>query len=138
MTAASTSYLVRVGAVAAGILTDAGNHTSFAFIRSYLNNPERPILGQIFEDTPTRVWSHKTRVAPWFANLLPEGDLRAFLASSLGVSGVRDAPLLGAIGADLPGAVTLERADSLLTVESEPEKNTSHLVTRVRYLSSIS
>ena len=100
--------LVRVGSIAAGLLDDFGGHTSFRLLDSYRARLDRPVLGQVFEDAPTKVWRHNVRVPAWFANLLPEGQLRGFLAERLGVSASRDAPLLAAVGADLPGAVTVE------------------------------
>lgn len=108
--------LVRVGAVAAGLLDDYGGHTTFRLLDSYREDGQRPVLGQRFEDAPSKVWRHKVRVPAWFANLLPEGELRQFLAAQLGVSPVRDGPLLAAVGADLPGAATLEPTG----VELEP------------------
>jgi serine/threonine-protein kinase HipA len=116
-----STLLVRVSGVAAGLLTDHGSHTRFQLLDSYLGNPVRPILGQRFEDEPGRIWTFKTRIHPWFANVLPEGELRDFLASQLEVSDKRDAPLLEAIGADLPGAVTVERTDIGVVKSSEFE-----------------
>jgi serine/threonine-protein kinase HipA len=47
------------------------------------------------------------RVPPFFANLLPEGHLRTYLAEQAGVNPEREFFLLAALGADLPGAVTV-------------------------------
>jgi len=114
--------LVRIGSVAAGLLRDYGGHTSFRLLDSYRERADRPVLGQAFEDAPRKVWRHQMRVPPWFANLLPEGELRGYLAERLGVSAVRDAPLLAAVGADLPGAVTVEPTDTeLLPSDDVPE-----------------
>ena len=47
------------------------------------------------------------RVPPYFANLLPEGYLRTYLAEQAGVKPDREFFLLAALGSDLPGAVTV-------------------------------
>ncbi len=69
--------------------------------------PNRPVLGQIFEDDPKR--PHRTRqgVPPWFANLLPEGPLRQLIAERAGVHERRALFLLSLLGDDLPGAVII-------------------------------
>ena len=107
----SDTYLVRVSGVAAGVLVDHGGHSTFQLLDAYRENPDRPMLGQAFEDDPAKIWTHQNRVPAWFANLLPEGDLREFLARQLNVSADRDAPFLAALGGDLPGAVTVESSD---------------------------
>ena len=115
----SETYLVRVSGVAAGILADHGGYTAFQLLDAYRDNPARPVLGQAFEDEPDRVWRHNNRAPAWFANLLPEGELRDFLARQLLVSNARDAPFLAAIGADLPGAATVEVFDDAITLDAE-------------------
>ena len=112
-------YLVRVSGVAAGLLIDYGSNTSFRLLDSYRDDPERPVLGQMFEDAPDKTWSHQNRVPAWFANLLHEGPLRNFLADELGVSPARDAPLLAALGTDLPGSVTVEPTEADVEIDAE-------------------
>ena len=46
-------------------------------------------------------------VAALFRNLLPEGDIRLQLAHKIGISEGNDFGLLGAIGGDCPGALTV-------------------------------
>ena len=48
---------------------------------------------------------------PFFSNLLPEGHLRTYLAERAGVNEPWEFFLLAALGADLPGAVTVEPLD---------------------------
>ena len=48
---------------------------------------------------------------PFFANLLPEGHMRTYLAERAGVNPVRDFFLLWVLGSDLPGAISIRPAD---------------------------
>jgi serine/threonine-protein kinase HipA len=50
----------------------------------------------------------RTRLLPFFSNLLPEGALRDYLARKAGVHPGREFFLLRALGRDLPVAVTVE------------------------------
>ncbi len=99
-----------------GTLTYVGDERSiFAFNERYVDNTQRPTLSLSFKDSfgnlitdlpPTR-----RRVAPFFANLLPEGPLRTYLAEHAGVHEEREFYLLWALGRDLPGALTITPAD---------------------------
>lgn len=102
--------VVHVGGVRAGLLHQNGEGSYFELDDEYLADPSRPILGQAFEDDPTR--PHRTRqgVPPWFANLLPEGPLRRLIAERAGVNERRSWFLLNLLGDDLPGAVTIAPA----------------------------
>ncbi|HEY2341655.1 MAG TPA: HipA domain-containing protein [Chthoniobacteraceae bacterium] len=99
-----------------------GELTLFAFDEDYYADPNRPVLsqsyltksGQLRQDTrPT-----KTRLPPWFSNLLPEGRLRDYLASTAKVNPRREYPLLAILGADLPGAVTVEAEEDASAEEN--------------------
>lgn len=94
--------------------SSAGDATIFGFYPSYLESPSRPVLGQWFEEDPTRAWKTTHRVPPWFSNLLPEGRLRELLAHQAGVHDERELHLLAALGEDLPGAVTVHPLDEAL------------------------
>lgn len=92
-----------------------GERTLFAFSDAYINNAERATLSLSFKDQlgelitdipPTRV-----RVPPFFANMLPEGEMRDYLAKRAGVNPKREFFLLWVLGRDLPGAVTTNPAD---------------------------
>ena len=99
-----------------GTLTRVGgDQTLFAFNDAYVADEDRPVLGLSFKDQlgglltvfrPTR-----TRLMPFFSNLLPEGHLRTYVAQRAGVNPVREFFLLWVLGADLPGAVTIRPAD---------------------------
>ena len=62
--------------------------------------------GLITAFSPTR-----TRLMPFFSNLLPEGHLRNYVAERAGVKPAREFFLLWVLGADLPGAITIRPAD---------------------------
>ncbi len=89
----------------------AGDRYLFAFEQDYIEDAQRPTLSLSFKGSdgglvdaysPTRL-----RLPPFFSNLLPEGPLRAYLAQRAGVKAEREFFLLAALGADLPGAVTV-------------------------------
>jgi len=94
----------------------AGDSHLFAFEDDYLENPDRPTLSLSFKGAgntivaPTR--AYPTRLPPFFSNLLPEGPLRRTLAARAGVKPEREFFLLAALGADLPGAVTVAPFDT--------------------------
>jgi serine/threonine-protein kinase HipA len=107
------SLEIRLGEQRVGELTGlGGDRTVFVFDDAYADDPGRPTLSlslqtasrEILRDQkPTRV-----RLSPFFANLLPEGSLRTYLAERAGVKPLREFPLLAALGDDLPGAVTAQ------------------------------
>ena len=89
-----------------------GDQTLFAFDEAYLADPERPTLSLSYKDASGGVIADlrpvQTRLPPFFSNLLPEGPLRTYLAERAGVKEIREFPLLGVLGDDLPGAVTVQ------------------------------
>jgi serine/threonine-protein kinase HipA len=93
----------------------ASDRTLFAFNEAYVADPNRPVLSLGFKDTfgalITAFQPTQTRVLPFFSNLLPEGHLRTYLAERAGVNPAREFFLLWALGADLPGAITIRPAD---------------------------
>lgn len=93
----------------------AGDRQIFSFDQSYIDDPQRPTLSLSFKGrsgglvtTPQHV---RQRVPTFFANLLPEGHLRAYLAEQAGVHPQREFFLLAALGADLSGAVIVKPLD---------------------------
>lgn len=105
--------------VAAGV-----DQISFELLRSYLDSPSRPVLGQQFVDDPSRRTSHM-RAPSWFSNLLPEGALRTLLADRFGVHFEREFFLLGQLGEDLPGAVRVRPRPNFSMPEREPTARAS-------------
>lgn len=104
-----------------------GDRTFFSFYQSYIQNPQRPMLSLSFKDVygdlietskPTR-----TRVPPFFSNLLPEGHMREYLAKQAKVNPQREFYLLSVLGKDLAGALTLRSpTDQNLLVDGKFEK----------------
>lgn len=80
-----------------------------------MDDPARPTLSLSYQNrTGGLVTSKKPvhrRVPPFFANMLPEGHLRTYLAERAGVNPEREFFLLAAMGADLPLAVTVTPID---------------------------
>jgi len=110
------SLEIRLGGLRVGELTGlGGDRTVFVFDDAYADNPGRPTLSLSFQTASRDILSDqkptRVRLSPFFANLLPEGSLRTYLAERAGVEAVREFPLLAALGDDLPGAVTAHLQD---------------------------
>jgi serine/threonine-protein kinase HipA len=92
-----------------------GSRTLFAFNKAYVDNFDRPTLSLSFKDQfgqlLTDIPPTNTKVPPFFANLLPEGPLREYLAKQAGVNEKREFFLLWVLGQDLPGALTIRPVD---------------------------
>ena len=96
-----------------GTITNIVNDTNiFVMDDDYRDDADAPVLSfMAFRDAtgtyrkafrPTR-----TRLHPYFSNLLPEGYLRTYLARNAHVKTVRDFPLAWILGRDLPGALRI-------------------------------
>lgn len=89
----------------------ANDRYIFSFEQDYIDDPQRPTLSLSFKGqanslvTSSRVYN--VRLPPFFSNLLPEGHLRTYLAQRAGVKPEHEFFLLAALGADLPGALTV-------------------------------
>jgi serine/threonine-protein kinase HipA len=91
-----------------GTLTNlGGDRTIFAFTEDYIADDDRQVLSLSFKDAfgnlVTDLPATQRRLLPFFANLLPEGHLRDYLAQRAGVNPAREFFLLWALGQDLPG-----------------------------------
>jgi len=93
-----------------------GDKNVLHFQEDFINDANRPVLSLSFidddgdfitESKPTR-----TRLLPFFSNLLPEGYLRTYLASQASVNEEREFYLLDALGEDLPGALKVVRSSN--------------------------
>lgn len=95
-----------------GVLWKMPNERSqFVFDQSYLDSDERDTLSQSFfnarGDINAASAPVKLRLPTFFANLLPEGALRAYVANQMKLHPDREYEMIRALGQDLPGAVTL-------------------------------
>ncbi|AIL13858.1 hypothetical protein IM40_10870 (plasmid) [Candidatus Paracaedimonas acanthamoebae] len=89
-----------------------GENTFFSFEESYIKSHSHLTLSQSFISKTgqliTEVKPTRTRLHPFFSNLLPEGHLRDYLAARNQINSKREFPLIEALGADLPGAVIIQ------------------------------
>lgn len=93
-----------------------GDKNLFTFDEDYIQNPSRPTLSLSFKDILgeliTNVKTTRTRLPPFFANLLPEGPLRDYLAKRANINPQHEFFLLWILGQDLPGALKVQALDS--------------------------
>ncbi|MHC8508267.1 MAG: type II toxin-antitoxin system HipA family toxin [Rhodospirillales bacterium] len=98
------------------IMRLADDRNIFAFDEAYIEDAERPTLSLWFKTASgvpaAGARTARAQVPPFFSNLLPEGQLREYLAARAGVNPGREFFLLHALGGDLPGAVTVAPADA--------------------------
>ena len=86
---------------------DRNDRCEFRLLESYKQAYPRPVLGQVFLDDLDQVQRTRSKVPPWFSNLLPEGPLRDLVAERASVAPSRELYLLRHLGEDLPGAVRI-------------------------------
>lgn len=108
--------VVRLHGEPVGTLTRvSGDRSLFAFNEAYIADAERPVLSLGFKDgfgeLITDFKPVRTRLMPFFSGLLPEGQMRTYLARWAGVNPTREFFLLWALGRDLPGAITVDAPD---------------------------
>ena len=98
----------------------------FAFDQAYVDNRNRSTLSLSYKGSSGRVMTsvrpYKDRLPPFFSNLLPEGQLRDYLAARAGVKPDQDFFLLAALGADLPGAISVTHMNDEADEIREEEK----------------
>lgn len=92
-----------------GHLWGDDTHSLFSFHDEYLDGPDRPVLGQHFEDRLAKKALRVAGIHPWFENLLPErgGALRRRYLNAFSLGDNDDLGLLANLGGDLPGAVVV-------------------------------
>ena len=120
------TYRVLISGVLAGYLTRHDNgQIAFRLDAAYQQLARRPVLGQQFEDDRRAVYQGRRQQLPaFFANLVPEGQLRELLTQSLSLPVDDELALLSATGDDLPGAISIVPADELLTFPLAKEEIT--------------
>jgi serine/threonine-protein kinase HipA len=116
-----------------------GDKNLLSFNQKYVEDSQRATLSQSFTDQlGDLIVDHKitrTRLPPFFSNLLPEGPMREYLATQAKVNPQREFYLLAALGEDLPGALkVVHHLQSLalskieeLDVASHEKKSTTAL-----------
>lgn len=102
---------VYLGEKKIGLISEGDRRIAeFLFLPAYLDDDERPVLSQSFEDDLLKVYRERAHSIPrFFLNLLPEPESRMHRHQKQlyrVVSG-DDLGLLSALGEDLPGAVIL-------------------------------
>jgi len=103
---------VKLGDYRVGVINHlSGDRHLFSFEQAYIDDAQRPMLSLSYKgqssDLVTSPRIYNSRLPPFFSNLLPEGHLRTYLAERAGVKPEREFLLLAALGADLPGALTI-------------------------------
>jgi serine/threonine-protein kinase HipA len=103
---------VRLHGRSIGTLTRLpGDRNLFAFNENYIRDPERATLSLSFKDAFGELLTEfrpvQTRLPPFFANLLPEGAMRDYLAERAHVNPKREFFLAWVLGRDLPGALEI-------------------------------
>src|ERR1700686_2477855 len=103
----------------------AGDRHLFSFEQEYVDDPNRPTMSLSFKGQSgglvTALRPVGRRVPPFFSNLLPEGHLRTYLAEQAGVKPEHEFFLLAALGADLPGAITVTPLTGVGHAEEQKE-----------------
>lgn len=105
----------------------SGDRYLFSFEDGYIEDANRPTLSLSFKGQagglviPTRAVTG--RLPAFFSNLLPEGHLREYLAAQAGVQSHREFFLLAALGADLPGALTITPMEPPTEASSDSADN---------------
>jgi serine/threonine-protein kinase HipA len=110
---------VRLGEIVVGTIARLENDaTIFSFDPEYAADPNRPTLSLAFKGLDGNLVENlrpvRTRLSPFFSNLLPEGHLRQYLATRGGIHPDREFFLLWLLGTDLPGAVDVRVQDGAL------------------------
>lgn len=107
---------VYLGDVAVGLLEHFDDESEvFTFCESYVSAhiESRPVLGQMFEDRLPRPISVGGPIG-WFDHLLPQGSMRRWRARLLSIDQDDGFSLLEQLGENLPGAVIMRPAKTLL------------------------
>lgn len=105
-----------------GHLVNFNGQNMFFVDPDYYADPQRAVLSQAFfdeDDERTKMLLSsrsgltysRTRVPPFFSNLLPEGAYRTRITDQLKVQYDADFDILAAVGQDLPGAITAHLVD---------------------------
>ncbi|MDA8646082.1 type II toxin-antitoxin system HipA family toxin [Porticoccaceae bacterium] len=99
-----------------GTITNVGNDRSlFALTQDYIEDNDRSTLSLGLKDSLGELITDfkptQTKLLPFFSNLLPEDEMRRYLAERANVNPEREFFLLWVLGQDLTGAITIKPAD---------------------------
>lgn len=124
----SSNYKVSISGVTAGyLLRNEHGQVAFRFDEGYWKLNNRPILGQKFEDDRLEIYrGRKQNLPAFFANIVPEGQMRSMILHSLDLPDSDDLALLSATGDDLPGAIKIEPTDEGIPFPVTVENNDEH------------
>jgi len=109
----TSTLQVNLGNILVGTLTMLPSGSIvFTFEESYLNKSQRPVLSQSFfrpsgELIPETKLS-RVKLPAFFSNLLPEGQLRKYLAQLGDIKPTQEFRLIELLGKDLPGSVIVK------------------------------
>ena len=103
-----------------GTLALADGRLSFCYAPSWLSRTDAIALSMSLPLQAEPYDERKTR--PFFAGLLPEGQMRRLIAQQLQVSGLNDFALLNHIGGECAGAVTFLEPEQVLPVHTRNEE----------------
>src|ERR1700692_1144255 len=103
---------VRLADTLVGTLTNLPNDQNlFVFDAGYVGDSNRPVLSlsflEAYRAVRTEVRPVTRRLPPFFSNLLPEDQMRKYIAEHGDVRQQREFFLLWLLGRDLPGAVSV-------------------------------
>jgi serine/threonine-protein kinase HipA len=112
-----------------GTLTNLPNDQNlFVFDAAYIAATDRPVLSLSFYDAyrqlVTNVRPVTRRLPPFFSNLLPEGQLRQYIAEHGEINAQREFYLLWLLGDDLPGAVKVRDVEGRTLPPTEKNPTT--------------
>jgi serine/threonine-protein kinase HipA len=117
-----SSQIVSLGGMPVGRLqVDRDSKTEFRLLASYRAAYPQPVLGQVFLDDPDKVFVSRSRLMPWFSNLLPEGALRELIAKQAHTHDKNEYALLRQLRDDLPGNVALNDEDGVARIEMDED-----------------
>ena len=112
-----------------GTLTNLPNDQNlFVFDPAYIAATDRPVLSlsfyNAFRQLVTNVRPVTRRLPPFFSNLLPEGQLRQYIAEHGEINAQREFFLLWLLGDDLPGAVKVRDVEGRTLPPTEKNPTT--------------
>lgn len=96
---------------------------------------DRPVLGQWFEDQRHGIQRAERPgdLPSFFANMIPEGDLRSRIGKRLGVAIEDDFGFLCAVGTDLPGAIVVRARGGEPPSQSPPPREDANAEAGLRF-----